>query len=267
MARDGKPDSGRIWRRRLSALALAAALLALWHGAVVYFQVPSYIAPTPFAVLRALGNGLSQNLYWPHLRATLAAMLTGYLIGVTAGMAIGALLAEFRPLERVVFPYIVSIQSVPKIALAPLFVMWFGYGLNSKVVMVALICFFPMVVNTMTGMRATERDRLDIVTTMTASRWQLFWHVKLPSAAGPIFAGLQVSVVLALIGALVGEFVGSDAGLGNLIQASQASLDTAGMFAVLIILSAIGIVFTSLVRLAHRKVVFWDAGARASADS
>ena len=126
----------------------------------------------------------------------------------------------------------------------------------------ALICFFPMVVNTMTGIASADRDRVDIVTTMTATRWQVFWHVRLPSAAGAIFAGLQVSVVLALIGALVGEFVGSDAGLGNLIQASQASLDTAGMFAVLVILAMIGIVATSLVRLAHRKVVFWETGAR-----
>ena len=102
---------------------------------------------------------------------------------------------------------------------------------------------------------------------MTATRWQVFWHVRLPSAAGAIFAGLQVSVVLALIGALVGEFVGSDAGLGNLIQASQASLDTAGMFAVLVILAIIGIVATSLVRLAHRKVVFWETGARVTTET
>src|SRR5205807_486004 len=144
--------------------------------------------PTPTAVVAALATGIKAQLYGLHLAATLSAMLAGYTIGVVGGMLVGALLAEFRPLERIVFPYIVSIQSVPKIALAPLFVMWFGYGINSKIVMVALICFFPMVVNTMVGIASADRDRIDIVTTMTATRWQIFRHVKLPSAAGAIFA-------------------------------------------------------------------------------
>ena len=255
------------WRRRAGTIALAVVVLTLWQVAVVALKVPGYILPTPTAVVNALLNGIQARLYGPHVSATLSAMLIGYGIGAGTGIVVGGLLAEFRPLERTVFPYIVAIQSVPKIALAPLFVMWLGYGLNSKVVMVALICFFPMVVNTMTGIASADRDRVDIVTTMTATRWQVFWHVRLPSAAGAIFAGLQVSVVLALIGALVGEFVGSDAGLGNLIQASQASLDTAGMFAVLVILAMIGIVATSLVRLAHRKVVFWETGARVTTET
>jgi NitT/TauT family transport system permease protein len=254
-------------RRRAGALALAILLLALWQEAVVLLKVPSYILPTPTAVVGALVNGLKAQLYGPHVAATLAAMLVGYGIGVGTGIIVGALLAEFRALERTAFPYIVAIQSVPKIALAPLFVMWLGYGLSSKVVMVALICFFPMVVNTMTGIASADRDRVDIVTTMTATRWQIFWHVRLPSAAGSIFAGLQVSVVLALIGALVAEFVGSDAGLGNLIQASQAALDTAGMFAVLVILAVIGIITTGLVRLAHRRIVFWETGTRVTTET
>lgn len=270
----GAPDgttngwrSAARWKQRAAQLALAVVVLAVWQIAVVTLKVPGYILPTPTAVVNALMNGIQARLYGPHIGATLSAMLIGYGIGVGTGIVVGALLAEFRPLERTVFPYIVAIQSVPKIALAPLFVMWLGYGLNSKVVMVALICFFPMVVNTMTGIASADKDRVDIVTTMTASRWQVFWHVRLPSAAGSIFAGLQVSVVLALIGALVGEFVGSDAGLGNLIQASQAALDTAGMFAVLVILAAIGIVATALVRLAHRKVVFWEAGKRVTTET
>lgn len=252
--------------QRAGTIALALVLLGAWQGLVMLLKVPSYIIPTPSAVVGALVTGFRQKLYWPHIAATLSAMVSGYVIGVVAGAVTGALFAEFRALERIVYPYLVSIQSIPKIALAPLFVMWFGYGIGSKVVMVALICFFPMVVNTMTGIRSTLQDRIDIVTTMTATRWQLFWHVKLPSAAGAIFAGLQVSVVLALIGALVGEFVGSDAGLGNLIEASQAALDTTGMFAVLVLLSLIGIFATSLVRLAHRRFVFWESGTRVAAE-
>ncbi len=255
------------WRQRAAQIALAVVVLSVWQAAVIALKVPGYILPTPTAVVNALRNGIQAGLYGTHIAATLSAMLVGYGVGVGTGVVVGALLAEFRPLERTVFPYIVAIQSVPKIALAPLFVMWLGYGLNSKVVMVALICFFPMVVNTMTGIASADKDRVDIVTTMTASRWQIFWHVRLPSAAGSIFAGLQVSVVLALIGALVGEFVGSDAGLGNLIQASQASLDTAGMFAVLVLLATIGIVSTSLVRFAHRKIVFWESSKRVATET
>lgn len=162
------------WRQRAATIALALVVLAAWQIAVVMLKVPGYILPTPTAVVNALWNGIQARLYGPHLAATLSAMLIGYAIGVGTGIVVGALLAEFRPLERTVFPYIVAIQSVPKIALAPLFVMWLGYGLNSKVVMVALICFFPMVVNTMTGIASADKDRVDIVTTMTASRWQVF---------------------------------------------------------------------------------------------
>lgn len=245
-------------------LGVAALLILLWEFSVRWLKIPSYNIPAPSAVIAAFERGVERGIYPPNLGATLFAMMCGYAIGSVSGIVLGALVAEFKAVERLVYPYVVSLQSLPKIALAPLFVMWFGYGVGSKVVMVTLICFFPLMVNTMTGLLGTDRDRLDMVRTMTATRWQLFWHVKFPSAAGHIFAGLQVAVVLSLIGALVGEFVGSDRGLGNLIQHSQSSLDTAGMFAVLAILAVIGMVATALVRFLHRRIVFWERGAAAS---
>jgi len=251
----------------IASLAIALAFLAAWEFAVGAFAVPSYIVPAPSRIFGAFQRGIERQIYWPHLRATIEAMLAGYAIGTSLGILLGALIAEFRLVERIVYPYIVSLQSLPKIALAPLFVMWFGYGLTSKVVTVALICFFPLVVNTITGLLSAQRDRLDMVRTMTATRWQLFWHVKLPSAAGHIFAGLQVAVVLSLIGALVAEFVGADRGLGNLIQISQGNMDTPGVFAVLVILAVIGMAATGAVRFVHRRVVFWEshrAGPHAS---
>jgi NitT/TauT family transport system permease protein len=136
--------------------------------------------------------------------------------------------------------------------------MWFGYGYTSKVVTVALICFFPLMVNTMTGILSTLPDRLDMVRSMTATRLQLFWHLKLPSAAGHVFAGLQVAIVLALIGALVAEFIGGEQGLGNLIEMEQSNLDTAGVFAVLVLLAVIGMTATAIMRLLHARVVFWE---------
>jgi len=254
---------------RLRDLALSAAvglgLLLAWEGVVDALGLPSYILPAPSAVAMALLRGVQRGIYPQHVAATVTAMLSGYAIGSVLGFLLGAAIAEARILERLLLPYVVALQSVPKIALAPLFVMWFGYGLSSKVVMVSLMCFFPLMVNTMTGLLATDRDRIDMLRAMTATRWQVFYYVKLPSAASHIFAGLQVAVVLALIATLVAEFVGSDYGLGNLIEASQAALDTAGMFAVLLILAVIGLVTTALVRWAHRRVVFWERTERMTA--
>jgi NitT/TauT family transport system permease protein len=252
---------GRL-RAILTTASLGVVLLAAWEGAVDALRLPSYILPAPSAVALALWHGVQRGIYPPHVMATLSAMLSGYAIGTVLGILLGAAIAEAKVLERLLLPYVVGLQSVPKIALAPLFVMWFGYGLSSKVVMVSLMCFFPLMVNTMTGLLSADRDRIDMLRAMTATPWQVFRFVKLPSAAGHIFAGLQVSVALALIATLVAEFVGSDYGLGNLIEASQAALDTAGMFAVLVILAAIGLVTTALVRWAHRRVVFWEREER-----
>ena len=250
----------------LRDFALSAAvgipLLLAWEAIVDALRMPSYMLPAPSAVVMALARGIAGGIYPPHLEATLSAMLSGYAIGTTLGILLGAAIAEAKLLERILLPYIVALQSVPKIALAPLFVMWFGYGLSSKVVMVTLMCFFPLMVNTMTGLMTADRDRIDMLRAMTGTRWQVFRYVKLPSAASHIFAGLQVAVVMALIATLVAEFVGSDFGLGNLIEASQSALDTAGMFAVLAILAAIGLIASAAMRWLHRRVVFWERAER-----
>jgi len=247
---------------RLQALGTAVVLIGLWEAVVWLFRVESYIAPAPSAIAQAAWKGIERGIYPANIAATVIAMLIGFVIGSAGGIALGIIVAEYKKLERIAYPYLVVFQSVPKVALAPLFVMWFGYGLVSKVVMVASICFFPLLVNTVTGLQSADKDRLDMVRTMTATRWQIFYHVKLPSAAGAIFAGLQVAIVLSLFGTLISEFVGSDHGLGNLITASQSTLDTAGMFVVLAILGAIGVIATSIVRFAQRRVVFWERRSR-----
>lgn len=243
---------------RLASIAIAVALVAAWQVTVRRLNVPSYLIPAPSDIVAALSRGFERGTYWPHLLSTLHAMSVGYLAGCGLGILLGALVAEFESIERIIYPYVVALQSLPKIALAPLFVMWFGYGYTSKVVTVALICFFPLMVNTMTGILSTLPDRLDMVRSMTATRLQLFWHLKLPSAAGHVFAGLQVAIVLALIGALVAEFIGGEQGLGNLIEMEQSNLDTAGVFAVLVLLAVIGMTATAIMRLLHARVVFWE---------
>lgn len=239
-------------------------LISAWQLSIDLLQVPDYILPRPLSVLENLRIGYIEGQFWPHFLFTLRSTVTGYAIGCGCAVLVGALLAESRTFEKFVYPYVVALQSMPKVALAPLIIVWFGYGLASKVVMVALICFFPLFVNTVVGIRQTNPALINMMRAFSAPNWFIFFKVKLFSAAGHIFAGLQISVVLSLIGAVVAEFVASSEGIGWLIQSSLANFNTAQMFAALISLVFIGITGSHLVQLLHSRVVFWD---RASADT
>ena len=248
-------------KRILTPLIPFLAIIVLWTASISLFAIPNYILPTPRAVVQALRIGYVEGLYWPHLLATLQATILGYLIGCGLAFVSGAFVAASKMFERFVYPYVVGLQSMPKVALAPLIIVWFGFGISSKIVMVALICFFPVFINTIVGLRHTDPNLIDLLRVFSASRTHVFFQVKLPSAASHIFAGLQISVVLALIGAVVSEFVASQRGLGNLIQASSQNLDVAAMFAVLFTLALIGVLGSQLVQFVQRKLLFWEARA------
>lgn len=242
----------------------AVILLLAWDYSLKWFQVPAYLVPTPAAVGYALWNGLIGGTFYPHILATLGATASGYVIGCTFALIAGILVAEFPLVERVLHPYIVAFQAMPKVALAPLIVVWFGFGMASKVAMVAMISFFPVFVNTITGLRATNPDLIDLYRAFSAGRLNILLNVKLPSAAGTIFAGLQIAVVLALIGAVVAEFVASTAGLGNVIQSAGVNLNVATMFAAILILAGIGVVSSQLLRALNHRIVFWEGGRRST---
>jgi len=235
-------------------------LLAVWTVSITYFQVPDYILPRPAAVLQSLKVGYLDGEYWPHFLFTLKTTVSGYILGCFLAIAVGAMLAESRVFEKFVAPYIVALQSMPKVALAPLIIVWFGFGLASKIVTVALMCFFPLFVNTVIGIRQTDPALVQMMRSFGASGWLIFFYGKLPAAAGHIFAGLQIGIVLSLIGAIVAEFVASDQGIGGLIQSSLANFDTARMFAALFSLIAIGLCGTQIVQWLHRRFVFWNKG-------
>jgi NitT/TauT family transport system permease protein len=186
-------------------------------------------------------------------------MLSGFSIAVVLGLAIGSLIAEFKTIERIVYPLIVALQSLPKIALAPLILIWVGFGLQSKITMAALVAFFPMLVNTVTGLRAYDRDMNELFRSLSASRWQRLWYLRLPAAVPFIVAGLDVSFIFALLGAIVGEFVGASAGLGYAIIQLQYQLDTAGVFAILVLLALIGVAGHTLIGLFGKYAAFWQA--------
>lgn len=244
-------------RRGLVSIVLLAALLSTWEGAIRVFEVSSLMFPAPSSIALALKAGLISGLYWQHIGVTMFEMLVGLLIGAVCGFVIGVVISEFEQVGRILFPYLVSIQSLPKVAIAPVIIMWFGFGIESKLVVVALITFFPILINTLSGLSIIDEQRIDLMRVLLADRWQTFLYVRLPSAAPTIFAGLNVAAVLALTGAIVAEFVGAQRGLGVLLMQSQTNLDTAGMFAVLVLLACIGLAANLSVRRLERMVLYW----------
>lgn len=224
------------------ALLLAAALLLGWEAACRALRLPALVLPPPSAIAASLWQGLASGYFWPHLRATALELLLGVLAGSLLGFAAGVVLGEHALLRRLLMPYVVASQVVPKLALAPLFVLWFGFGITSTVVITALICFFPLMENTLTALQQVAPERLELFRMLGATRRQTLWRLKLPSGLPAILAGLRVAVVLALVGAVVGEFIGASRGLGALVIATQGTMDTARMFAVLVLIAALGMV-------------------------
>jgi NitT/TauT family transport system permease protein len=243
----------------LPPLTTLVVVLLAWWGLVRALDIPAYVLPLPGAVWGALVDGFADGSFWPHIAATAEAASAGFLIGCIAAFLVGVVLAESPVFERFLMPLVVALQAVPKVALAPLILVWFGFGLTSIVVLVVLICFFPLFVNTVVGIRSADRDLIALCQAACASRGFIFWHVKLPGAASAIFAGLQVAASLALIGAVVGEFVAAQRGLGYLIASSSVSMSIATMFAGVVILAVMGIAATAIVRWIHARVVFWEA--------
>ncbi|HEY1329380.1 MAG TPA: ABC transporter permease [Casimicrobiaceae bacterium] len=250
----------RVVSDRVSALMYPlvsfAALLALWQWGVRAAGIPEYILPVPsefFAKLWA-----EHALILQHTLVTAKEIVLGFLMAAAISIPLGFVIVSVRPIERAVYPLIVFFQLVPKIAIAPLFVVWFGFGPFPKVLLTFLLCFFPTLVASMTGFRALDERVLYLTRSMGATWWQTFRYVRLPSALSYIFAGLKVSIVFAATGAIVGEFVGANAGLGYLLLRGTSYLDMPLIFAVLVALSAVGILFSYIVQWAERALMPWQ---------
>lgn len=236
----------------IGSLLLAATLLLAWEAACRALRVPALVLPPPSAIAASLWQGLASGYFWPHLRATGLELLLGVLAGSALGFLAGVALGELPLLRRLLMPYVIASQVVPKLALAPLFVLWFGFGMTSTVVITALICFFPLMENTLTALQQVPPERLELFRMLGATRAQTLWRLKLPMGLPAILAGLRVAVVLALVGAVVGEFIGASQGLGALVIATQGTMDTPRMFAVLVLIAALGLVAYQLTLLLER---------------
>jgi NitT/TauT family transport system permease protein len=241
------------------ALGSFVAFLALWQGIIWLGGYPPFILPTPAAVAARLWDLLADGSLWRHTWVTLREVLAGLGLGALVATLLGYALAHSSLAERLLAPYVVASQSIPVVAVAPLLVIWFGTGLLSKVVVCALTVFFPILVNTVVGLRSVERDLRDLMRALEAGRWQVIWMLEVPAALPVLLGGLKVGATLAVIGAVVGEFVASTQGLGYLVKQGQNLYDTAMIFVGIGTLMALAVSLYGAVTLAERVLLRWQA--------
>jgi NitT/TauT family transport system permease protein len=221
--------------------------------------VAEYLLPAPWDVARAFWSALNDGLLWRYGRTTLTESLLGFGFGALVALPIGYAIAASRVAARIIVPYLDASQAVPAVALAPLLVLWLGYGLRAVVVLCMLIVFFPMVVNTTLGVRGVERDVLDAARVDGAGRWQLLWHFEAPLALPTILAGMRAGLTLSITGAVVGEFVLGDRGLGGLLTVARANFDTPLVYATLFTLMLLAAALYGVARLAERWLSYLEA--------
>jgi putative hydroxymethylpyrimidine transport system permease protein len=246
----------RFWRNYGLALLFVIAMLVIWQLWIKIFDVPKYLFASPTAILTSLQKDWARYLE-PNLWPTLSEVLVGFGISVVAGVGLAIVLHLFAPLRRAVYPLLIGSQTIPIVVLAPILVILLGYGLLPKVVIVALICFFPIVVNGLDGLRLVDDDFIRMMRTLDATRWSIFRKVEFPGALPSIFSGMRVAATFAAIGAVFGEWAGASQGLGYLIQASTPNLQTARIFAAILLLTLIAMALFGLVSLLERIFCPW----------
>jgi NitT/TauT family transport system permease protein len=253
------PDMRRIGNALLP-VAVLLAVLAAWAGAVQLFAIPEYLLPSPEKVFQRIVH--DHALFWKHSLATLSVIVIGFLVSVVFGILLALAVVLNRTAERALMPLIVGSQTIPKIAIAPLFVVWLGFGLEPKVAVTFLITFFPVVVATIAGLKAVEPDMLDMVRSMGASPTQTMLKVQIPTALPQVFSGLKIAITSAVVGAIVAEFVGSDTGLGYLLLTSTATLDGSLVWSALLILVVIGVGLFAIITRLEKAVIPWHVSIR-----
>ncbi len=238
-------------------------VLLLWHLAIPLFGLPAYLLPPPLSVLERLWTDWA--FLGHHSWVTSVETLGGFLLSIAVGIPLGILLVWSRPLERAIMPLLVVSQAFPKVAVAPLIIIWFGLGLFPKILIAFSVAFFPIVVSTVAGMRSVDADLNDLARSMRAGALRTFLRIRLPYALPQIFSGLKVAIAFATVGAVVGEWVGAESGLGYVLLSANANLDTTLLFAVLVALMLIGLVFYYLVEFSERFLSPWHISVRSDA--
>jgi len=251
---------GRFAVRWLPAALIVVAILGVWEGYVQVFNVERWFLPAPSVIATTIGE--DYGLISRHTWVTLEEVIIGFALALAGGVFLASCIVLSRTLERAAYPIIIASPTIPWLVVAPLLLIWFGHGLAPKVIVVALIAFFPIVVNTVDGLRSVDPELVNLMRTLEASRWQIFMKVQLPSAMPFLFSGTKVAVAVSVIGAVVGEWVGSSEGLGYFIIRSKSQFLTERVFAGIVVLSAMGIALFVLVGAIERLAIPWWHSAR-----
>jgi NitT/TauT family transport system permease protein len=216
------------------------------------------IIPPPGEVLSAFFRVVNASYFWPNTNVTLMEIAIGFVLGLASGVIFGVGVAMFDSVRATIYPYLVALQAPPKILLAPIFITWFGFDQASKIAMAVVMSFFPMFLNTLTGLSSVEPNAVKLMRSLTASRWQTFRYLLLPNALPTMMAGVKLCWTLAVLGVVVGEFVGASAGIGYLIYAFNFQLDISGVFVLIILLSLFTLVVYQLIEKLEKKIIFWS---------
>ena len=236
---------------------LLAILLIIWHTYVTASGVSSFILPAPSAVWDSWMDMLGSSRAWRHTWITVYVTLVGFAWALVIGVGLGVLLGRTRWLELTLNPFIVATQVIPKVALLPLFVVWFGFGNTSKIIVAAILAFFPILTNTVLGVKSVDAGHRDVMTSLNATRWQMFRRLELPSSLPYILTGMEIGIVLAIIGAIVGEYLGGNAGLGFMLVSKMNGYETDGLFAVIIQMTLLGFFFYFATGALRRFMIPW----------
>lgn len=236
---------------------LLVILLVVWHTYVKAYGVSSFILPAPSAVWDSWMDMLSSSRAWRHTWLTVYVTLVGFAWALVIGVGLGVLLGRTRWLELTLNPFIVATQVIPKVALLPLFVVWFGFGNTSKIIVAAILAFFPILTNTVLGVKSVDAGHRDVMTSLNATRWQIFRRLELPSSLPYILTGMEIGIVLAIIGAIVGEYLGGNAGLGFMLVSKMNGYETDGLFAVIIQMTLLGFFFYFATGALRRFLIPW----------
>ncbi len=248
-------------KRLLAPALVVVALIALWQLAAKWdliaeaLDIEPFLVPAPSDVAESLWN--DRGLLADNALTTLIEIVLGFLIAAVVGFAFAVLLHRFDVLRRAFYPLLMASQTVPVIAIAPILVVWLGYGIGPKLVIIALVCFFPITVNMLDGLRSVDAELPRMMRTLDASRSQTLRRIEIPAALPFLFSGLKIAAVISVIGAVFGEWSGSDDGLGHLILVAQGQVQTARVFAAVVVLSLIAITLFGLIALAERKLAWW----------
>lgn len=249
---------GKYW----PPLAFGLAMVVLWWLATALEWVPEYLVPSPARTWQAFAA--APAYFAEHTWITLLETLLGFAVAVVIGELVAVIMVYSKPVEQTLYPVVLFAQVIPKIAIAPLFVVWLGFGMTPKVVVAVLMAFFPVVISGLAGLRSVDPEMLELASTMGANKAKVFFKIRFPSSLPQLFSGLKVAATLAVTGAVVGEFVGANSGLGYVILQANGNIDTATLFVALIIMSAMGVALFALIAVLEKIFVGWHSSFRES---